>query len=154
MYAQTALKKRRAVKSLMEMEAGDGTLLVRQGDIVDENDPTTLSTPSKEEKTARTKLAKHMAPLCSMCDVDFRILMKAYESGVDKDQNQNSSFLLASTRTTYVWIETMILRSRACLVRKIKRTWPTYRERWWSWLKMGSFYAPLIILPSVKIPLL
>lgn len=62
--------------------AGKGAHDMKEGDIVDENEPSTSSTPREQERAAIIKLAKDMAPLCSIYDMDFRTLSEKYRSGV------------------------------------------------------------------------
>lgn len=119
MYAQTALKRRRAVKSCTEIERGEGTLDMKQGGIVDDSYPVSFRSSSSEARTGRSKQVRYIAHLSSMYEVAFRISMREYERNDKEDQTGKMDFVLVRTRSTYEGMETMIIRSPTCLVRKM-----------------------------------
>lgn len=74
MFLQTTLKKRKVVKSPLETEAGAHVQDMNKEDIVNEIEPTTSSTLSKDQSTAMSKLVNNMVPMCFIYDMDFKKL--------------------------------------------------------------------------------
>lgn len=68
---------------------------MKERGVIDESHPVAPPNLSEKGKTEMSKLAKPMTPLCSIYDVDIRILMQKQELSFKEDLSGNADFVLA-----------------------------------------------------------
>lgn len=69
----------------MESRAHVGIEKMKEEDFLDANEPAVSATLSKEGKTVMRKLVKAKAPMCSIYNLEFIILMEEHELGFEEN---------------------------------------------------------------------
>lgn len=101
MHVQRMVKKRKTGKSPLEKEARTGAHVIKDDNIVDENELTVSSTLWGVRKTVMSILVTKLASLCSIQAQELRNLVKKHELGFGEPQSEKGNIFWPTLRTTF-----------------------------------------------------